>query len=162
VANGIEVLVRVVETSVSAQTGTVLNRTVLVTTNRVIEDGEDAGQLVPVETIDRVVGEERPLLVKIDVEGYEPQVIAGAHQVLADPQLQALLIETTDDGIRAYLAGAGFRRATYEPFSRRLEWAKTPEVKDEGANNSLYVRDIEVCRARVASAPRRRVLGQSV
>lgn len=47
---------------------------------------------VEVVTLDQVLGDAPPALVKIDVEGLEERVLAGAAGILADPRLQAVVI----------------------------------------------------------------------
>ena len=52
--------------------------------------------MVPVRTIDECVREwniDRIDLMKIDVEGYEPEVFAGAARTLADGKIKAVLCE---------------------------------------------------------------------
>jgi FkbM family methyltransferase len=54
------------------------------------------GRLVPVRTLDECVHEwniDRIDLMKIDVEGYEPEVFAGAARTLADGKIRAVLCE---------------------------------------------------------------------
>jgi len=54
------------------------------------------GRLVPVRTLDECVREwsiDRIDLMKIDVEGYEPEVFAGAARTLADGKIRAILCE---------------------------------------------------------------------
>lgn len=159
-ANGIGDRVRLMQCCVGATSGVVRFSVGHDTTNRVLAAGDAEGRDVEVQPLDAIVGDAHPLLLKIDVEGHEPHVVAGALRVLAEPGLQALLIETVDEGVLAHLAAAGFRRATYEPFSRRLDWAASGEHTVCG--NWLFVRDIEFCRKRTATAPRRSILGQSI
>lgn len=55
-----------------------------------------------------------PSMIKIDVDGIEHLVLAGAQQTLSNPTLRTLLIEVNDafeiqaKGVAAALAGAGF------------------------------------------------------
>ena len=54
------------------------------------------GLVVPVRTLDECVREwniDRIDLMKIDVEGYEPEVFAGAARTLADGKIKAVLCE---------------------------------------------------------------------
>jgi FkbM family methyltransferase len=56
---------------------------------------------VPVETLSRVLSRERcgPIrLVKIDVEGFEPQVLAGAHDAFQRQPPDAIVFELNDPG----------------------------------------------------------------
>ena len=56
-----------------------------------------------------------PSMIKIDVDGIEHLVLAGAQQTLSNPTLRTLLIEVNDafeiqaEGVAAALAGAGFK-----------------------------------------------------
>ena len=55
-----------------------------------------------------------PAHIKIDVDGFEPKVIAGARRVLADRQVRSLLIETNQNladhlQMVAELEALGFR-----------------------------------------------------
>lgn len=71
-------------------------------------------QLVPLITADTaraLWGLPCPNVLKIDVDGFEPQVLAGAAGILADPTLRALLIEmqvANDAGLIAWLAERGW------------------------------------------------------
>ena len=54
--------------------------------NHVARDDESDVTEVPVRTLDEVVGERVPLVMKIDVEGFETEVIAGGVRTLARPR----------------------------------------------------------------------------
>ena len=59
-------------------------------------DPRGPGQEVPLRTLDECVHEwniDRIDLMKIDVEGYEPEVFAGAARTLADGKIRAILCE---------------------------------------------------------------------
>jgi FkbM family methyltransferase len=57
---------------------------------------------------------ERPKLIKIDVDGIEHLILAGAKKTLREPGCKSVLIEVTDsfaeqaDGVKAILGEAGF------------------------------------------------------
>src|SRR5436853_116912 len=57
-------------------------------TNHVLAAGEEAPGAVerPVRTLDELLGAEAPTLLKIDTEGFETEVIAGAAATLARPE----------------------------------------------------------------------------
>lgn len=123
---------------------------------------------VPVTTLDIAVGDHDPTMLKIDVEGYETNVIAGANRTLGLPSLRAVLMELNGSGARygfddrrlhERMLRNDFVPATYDPASRELrprEWNGPTE------GNLLYVRDLQSMRARLASAPRRPVHGTLV
>lgn len=88
--------------------------------------------------LDHALRDHKPHLIKIDVEGHEHDVLAGADEVLAGPQLLALIIELTESGYEAIadrLADFGFRPATYDADRRRLE-----PVTGKRGGNTLFVR----------------------
>ena len=135
-------------------------------TNHVLADGEGDAQsvTVPVDSLDNIAAGWAPVMMKIDVEGFEANVIQGAPEILAQPSLQAVLIELnglgtrygfSDADIHARLLDFGFRPMRYEPFARRL-------VALEGRNNNgntLYVRPSEALDQRLREAQSARVLG---
>ena len=94
-------------------------------------------------------------------------MIRGAQTLLAQPSLQAVLIELnglgarygfSDADIHARLLDFGFRPMRYEPFARRL-------VALEGHNtsgNTLYVRPSAALEQRLRAAPAVRVVGVAV
>lgn len=108
-------------------------------------------------TLDAVLADRVPLLIKIDVEGHEPAVIAGAIATLSSPQLQAVEVETVTQDIADMLAAHGFGQRHYDPFTRRL--SSTPV---HPANNSLYVRDESFVAQRLETAPSVDVYGIAV
>ena len=123
---------------------------------------------VEVEPLDVLVGSEHPVLIKIDVEGYETAVIAGAQEVLRKDSLIGVLMELNDSGRRygyndenlhRQMLDQGFKSFRYHPFERILQ---PLEGKNMGSGNTLYLRDVEKVMQRVASAPAFNVLGQSI
>ena len=73
------------------------------TTNHVAATAE-AGSAdcvaVPVTTFDALAAGACPLLAKIDVEGYETPVLAGAGESLGNPALRGLILELNGSGER--------------------------------------------------------------
>lgn len=123
---------------------------------------------VPQRRLDALVQLDRPAFMKIDVEGFEGMVLAGADALLADARLQAVLVEDVGLGqnypgcvpVTETLLAAGFARHAYDPFSRTL----TPLAADAPATgrNSIWLRDAADAAARVRRAPPLRVMGQSL
>jgi FkbM family methyltransferase len=110
---------------------------------------------VPVESLDHMLDKLRPILIKIDVEGFEPEVIAGAAKVLLCDSLLAILLETVDETIEKRLRDSGFQPAGYDPFKREL----TTSDKRCLSNNYLWVRNPGKITDRCKSAPQYQVLG---
>jgi len=138
-------------------------------TNHVLAPGESAEQSVSVavDTLDAIAEGWAPVLIKIDVEGFEANVIHGAADVLAQRSLQAVLIELNGLGMRygfsdtdlhARLLGFGFRPMDYEPFTRRL--VELEEHRDVG--NTLYIRPSAALEQRLREAPAAQVNGISI
>lgn len=131
------------------------------TTNRVASQADIArGTVVevPVRRLDDVLQGAVPSLIKIDVEGWEPQVFDGMPEALANPTLKAIIAETNQsfervengckvNRVQELIAQHGFSEHTYDPFGRRLLTGGT-------AHNTIYVRDVEHVQDRLASAPR--------
>lgn len=62
------------------------------TSNHLLLEG-DTGELVPVQTLDQVLGDRIAAGVKLDVEGAERLVLDGAHRALEDGRVMVLQIE---------------------------------------------------------------------
>ena len=126
--------------------------------NRVTTSGEGETRQVPVRTLDGVVGERTPSMIKIDVEGYEEEVFKGASRVLDKPGLMVVEVETVTDEIERQLESKGFDKAFYDPFKRLL--SRSPVGIH--SNNAAYVRGWEAVSERLRSARRINVLGRRI
>ncbi len=168
--NAIEAQVTLRRTCAGAATGTVQMTTCHDTTNHVIaaSDGQATETIaVPVETLDAVLRDDPPFLMKLDVEGYEREVLRGAETILDAPQLHAVILEVNGSGARyarsdaevtSILTSHGFECCTYAPRERRLERTTNPPR----GGNALFVRGLAAVRDRVENAPPFRVLNQSI
>lgn len=70
------------------------------TTNHVVGPSDEGHQKVRQTTADLLFAHETPLAMKLDVEGYEAAVLAGASATLANPGLKALIVELNGSGGR--------------------------------------------------------------
>lgn len=112
---------------------------------------------VQVDTIDNIVAKEGcPVLVKIDVEGYETEVIAGMKDTLKMPTLRAIIMELNGSGTRygfdesaihEILLENNFRPFMYQPLTRNLKPLET-----FGSFNTIYLRDLEFVKSRIESS----------
>lgn len=138
------------------------------TMNRVADDGVLSSHLVEVEVtpLDQLLGDRAPLLIKIDVEGFEYDVLQGASSIL--PKTQALLVELngsaaayghSDDEVHRLLLRHGFHPYNYDPWQRKLEKLDSFNV---GRFNTTYLRNPSFVERRLTSAAPFRVLGKSV
>lgn len=139
------------------------------TVNHVLSEEENHANSVevPVRTLDDVVGDASPALLKIDVEGYETEVLAGAERTLTNPALRALILELNgsghrygfdEDAIRRQLGNLGFTACSYHPFERAL----TPLTESAVGGNTLFVRDQKFIETRLRIAPAFRVLDRQL
>ena len=97
-----------------------------------------------------------PALIKIDVEGYETQVLDGARNLLSNPILKAIIIELNGSGerygfdenqIHAQLISHSFKPYNYDPFERKLT-----ELETFGQFNTIYLRDTDFVENRLRSS----------
>jgi FkbM family methyltransferase len=116
---------------------------------------------VDVATIDDEVYAKGQYFFKIDVEGFEYNVIEGAKNILASKNTSALIIELngssdeyghSNEEIHQKLLTFNFSPVSYEPFSRTL--TKLNGFNKNGGN-TIYVKDIDLISARCKAAPYR-------
>ena len=142
--------------AVGGQRGTLAFTRSQDTVNHITEAGDADAIEVSVETLDGIVEGDRPALIKMDVEGYELEVLRGARLTLGCQEVKALIVELngsgerygfTDDEVHRELLGYGFAPFAYEPRSRRLSPLTT-----FGPRNTIYIRDLPVVAERLRSA----------
>ena len=114
------------------------------TMNRIDPDGAIT---VPITTLDAACCERAPALIKIDVEGFEADVLEGAGSVLEHPNTQAVIMELNDPAAREHLERQGFICCGYDPFKRSMT-----EIEPASANG-IFVKDRAAATHRVAIAP---------
>ena len=125
-----------------------------------------ASESVPVQRLDDVFSGDAPSFLKIDVEGFEPEVLRGAASTLAHPNLMGMLVEDNGyasrygDGrfIRDVLTPHGFAQFQYDPLLRTLSPGENPL----GQSNVLYLRNAAAATERVKQAPRFQLVNGSI
>jgi FkbM family methyltransferase len=156
-ANGLGSRVEIREVCVGARTGTVAFSTNADTKNRIVANSIMYPCIqVPLRRLDDEI-DDQPAFIKIDAEGSDDNVLAGATTLIRGKAPQVLLIETVgggafgrnEDETRKRLAGLGFERCSYDPQNRTVEQTSAPVV-----NNHLFIRDVAFARLRVRSAKR--------
>lgn len=155
---------RLVQAAVGATPGTLRITDGQDAMNHIASASEAAGVTVPVTTLDGDLAT-APLLLKVDVEGFEPEVFKGARRTLADSRLRAVIVELNGLGARygyddatlhAELCAAGFQPFAYDAFQRKLMPLAGP-----GPQNTLYCRDLAFLEARLRTAAPVHILGRS-
>lgn len=138
------------------------------TVNHVVADGEMAERTdtlpVSVRRLDDVLAGEVPSLVKIDVEGWEAEVLDGMSATLAAAALKAVITETNQSATRYTRGGDrvaevmqkyGFTACTYDPFTRTMR-------SGGSSGNTIFTRDIDFVRKRLETASDIQVFGESI
>lgn len=155
---------RLVQAAVGSAPGTLKMSLGQDAMNHVVPADEAVAVEVPVVTLDEDLFA-TPLLLKVDVEGFETEVFRGAQRHLANPALRAVIVELNGLGrrygydevaVHDALCAAGFAPYAYEPFARRLRPLSAP-----GPHNTIYCRDLPFVEARLAAAPAVTWLGQT-
>lgn len=130
--NGVRDRVHIVQAAVGAQSGKARLSVGLGTVNRLVENGSDAAETVPIVTIDGLVPESdriRVRMIKIDVEGTELDVLRGA-QHLIDIAHPVVIVEANAvDSLAQWLSERGYCPYGYAPERRELgetSWRALP------------------------------------
>lgn len=155
--NGIDELVDLRVTAVGASNGNIKFTRGRDTINRVASGADEDVQIVPLVRLDDLLEGSNPTLIKVDVEGFETEVLKGSERTLSNASLKAILLETVNDEARQLLASSGFNRVDYNPLTRKFSGADAPQ-----SPNSLYVRDPELLEKKVARAATRVCHGLSI
>lgn len=114
---------------------------------------------VNIDSLDVMLQNESPHILKIDVEGYETLVLEGAQQTLKKESLAAIIIELNGSGshygfdeakIHQQLLETGYSPYTYEPFKRQLIPLQN---KNQTSGNTLYIKNKAWIENKIQSSP---------
>lgn len=156
--NHLNALACVREVAVGEADGQISFTVGLDTMNRVARPDDEATQVVSIRRLDDIPEVAAPTLIKLDVEGFEEQVIFGASGVLSSPSLLAIQSELCTPTIQDAVQSFGFERRFYDPFTRTLR----PEPFQHRTFNALFVRLTESVTERLAQAPMRIIGGKTL
>jgi FkbM family methyltransferase len=126
------------------------------TVNHVSAAGESGSVVeVPVTTLDLALGDRRPSLMKMDIEGHEFAALQGATETLRRASLLAVILETNQSGARygvpdsavlELMRGFDFYPHRYDPEANQLE------LVDTGGLNTIFIRDLDGVMGRLRSS----------
>jgi FkbM family methyltransferase len=136
------------------------------TINHIVLDGQEESITVEITTLDQHSTEQNliPNLIKVDVEGFETEVIRGANSLLKNEKLQAVILELNgsgsrygfdEDAIHKKMIDSGFKAYRYLPFNRKLEIRENRSFH----GNTIYINQIELVQKRINNAPYFEALG---
>lgn len=142
------------------------------TTNHVVPEGDsdaaDSGyETVPVTTLDDLLGERYSSsckVIKLDVEGYELNVLKGATRTLASENLLAIIVEIngsssrysgTDDEIVNFLQGMGFSSFKYDAIGRKVNGMAANQVMT--SENLIFTRNLRRVEELIRSHGNRKI-----
>ena len=168
--NDVESLVELYNCGVGRGKGVLKFTSTNDTTNHVIADGSGAIQgtiAVEVVTLDEILCDRSPTLIKIDTEGFELAVLQGGKLSLNASSTMALIVEingscrrygVNEIDIHDFILGLGYSPISYDPFSRNF--AMKSSFNPHG--NTIYIKNENRLRDRLISARKYTVLNQEI
>lgn len=137
------------------------------TMNHVANKDEPNSIKVPVEMLDDILDDQdTPILLKIDVEGFEKEVFMGGTRTLQKSGLKAIIIELNGSGLRyGYdereihntLINLNFKPYQYDPQERLLT-----NINSFDTQNTIYVRDLNFVQQRLKTAAKIKILDTQI
>ena len=121
---------------------------------------------IPVITLDSLLVSALPILIKIDVEGFETEVLKGMREILANTTLKAIIIELNGSGerygydendIHNLILSENFNPCYYDPFTRTLI-----HTQGYGTHNTIYCRDFVFVTDRLKKASAFEIFGEVI
>ncbi len=122
---------------------------------------------VDIVTLDDILVNRVPTLIKIDAEGFEMAVLEGATSTLIHPSLLAIVVELNgschryginEKDIHEYIVERGFKPISYNPFKR--SYSVKPSFNPNG--NTIYLRNEIEAGTRLKVARKFSVLKQHI
>lgn len=159
--NDVSNLVTLVNAGLGARRETLSFTALMDATNHVVDNNEIVVETVAVDVL--ILDDEvkrtglKPTFIKLDVEGFEKYVLIGANETLKDPDLNVILVELNESGLRYgindleiynLLLSYGFKAYDYNVDEKILKELSTKSLR----LNTLFIRDIDLVKARVKSA----------
>lgn len=135
-----------------------------------VASASEVGEVVevPVSTLDELLDGRSPLIMKIDVEGYELPVLRGASKTLSNHQLLAIIIEINDssnrygfgnDQVAELLKSYGFLPCQYDPWERNLNFI---DGFSKNSCNTIFAKDPQLATRMAKSGKSFKIRGCSI
>ena len=98
-----------------------------------------------------------PVLIKIDVEGFESDVLAGAAETLSRPSLFAVISEGQTEAVNQMFRDRGFVDCDYDPLQRQVR------PLQRYAANRIWIQKMKLAEveSRLKAARTRTIYGSS-
>jgi FkbM family methyltransferase len=116
---------------------------------------------VEVIALDDELDKDKNYFIKIDVEGFEYNVISGANKILSSTNVMALIIELngssnyfgySNEVIHDKIISLNFTPVSYDPIKRSLT---VLDSYNKNLKNTIYVKNINLINSRCVSATKR-------
>jgi FkbM family methyltransferase len=157
--NGLEHLVEPWNVAVSDTEGSVPFTTSDHATNRVSYDERPDIIMVEAKTLDAILDRRVPVLMKMDIEGYEHNALLGADKTISAPGCKAIIIEFSNNGewygygdyvTHKLLTEYGFKPYKYEYLKKEL--IPFDPLLTRFEFNMIYIKDEAFINQRLAAA----------
>ena len=162
--------VKVFQNGIGQENGVLRFTNSMDSTNHVIlkDDGVQKEESVEVfvKKIDDIFADNIPVIMKMDIEGFEWPALNGARKTLASSEFKALIIELngcceafgfSDSDIHNLLLSYKFKPYSYDPFLRVFTL-----LDSYGVFNTIYLKDLEWAKNRVTSSKKYTILDQVI
>ncbi|MPR35576.1 FkbM family methyltransferase [Salmonirosea aquatica] len=161
--NNLQEKTRLINCGVGDKEGNITFTNSLDAINHVIQEENYTGSTisVPVDSLDNMLSGIPVQVIKIDVEGYEANVINGATRLLKNPELKVIIMETNgltnqyefgQNYLHDKILKLGFTPYAYDPYQRKLT-----RITNTNPENTIYIRDIDYVTLRVNEGRKIRV-----
>lgn len=167
--NGLTGLITPLNIGVADKIGSLNFSTDRGTMNRSVSADYKNSVAIPVRTIDNLTeGIGTPIAIKIDVEGFEEYVLAGAKNMLNNPVLKVLIVELNnsginygviDDDIYIQITNYGFKPYHYDPFTRKLI---AIDNYNKDSFNTIFIRDENFVQQRMTRSVKIKIRRQLI